>query len=111
MLIHFDEIENTVVPRLKGGEGVAQMRALIDENNRIMRCVLTPGSPIGLHTHEKNSEIIYVLSGRGKVLYDGVWEPLAPGSCHYCPMGHSHSMVNDGTEELVSFAVVPEHKN
>ncbi|MFR7893260.1 MAG: hypothetical protein ACLU38_03455 [Dysosmobacter sp.] len=44
------------------------------------------------------------------MLYDGVWEPVAPGTCHYCPKGHSHSLVNDGTEDLVTFAVVPEHE-
>ena len=57
-----------------------------------------------------SSEVMYFLSGTGKVLYDGVWEPVAPGTCHYCPKGHSHSLVNDGTEDLVTFAVVPEHE-
>lgn len=62
------------------------------------------------NTHETSSEVMYFLSGTGKVLYDGVWEPVAPGTCHYCPKGHSHSLVNDGTEDLVTFAVVPEHE-
>ena len=74
-----------------------------------MRGLLAPGSSIGLHTHEGNSEMIYILSGTGKVLYDGEYEPLAPGDCHYCPMGHAHSLINDSNGDLVFFAVVPEH--
>ena len=34
--------------------------------------------------------------------------PLEAGQCHYCPQGHSHSLINDSTEELVFFAVVPK---
>ena len=69
---------------------------------------LEPGASIGLHTHQGNSEIIYILSGTGKVLYDGAYETLVPGACHYCPEGHEHSLINDGKDELRVFAVVPE---
>ena len=67
-----------------------------------------PGASIGLHTHQGNSEIIYILSGAGKVLCDGAYEPLSAGSCHYCPKGHAHSLINDSDGELAFFAVVPE---
>ena len=110
MLIRFDELEPSVVSHMKGGEGEARLQLVQDMDNKIMRSVLAPGASIGLHTHETSSEVMYFLSGTGKVLYDGVWEPVAPGTCHYCPKGHSHSLVNDGTEDLVTFAVVPEHE-
>lgn len=32
---------------------------------------------------------------------------LKPGDCHYCPKGHSHSLENDGAEDLVFYTVVP----
>ena len=41
-------------------------------------------------------------------MYDGGTDVLTPGVCHYCPKGHSHGIYNDGTEDLVVFAVVPE---
>lgn len=110
ILIRFDELEPSVVSHMKGGEGEARLQLVQDVDNKIMRSVLAPGASIGLHTHETSSEVMYFLSGTGKVLYDGVWEPVAPGTCHYCPKGHSHSLVNDGTEDLVTFAVVPEHE-
>ena len=109
MLIRFDELARTVVPHMKGGEGEAQLQSVTDADNKIMRSVLTPGASIGLHTHETSSEIMYFLSGTGKVLCDGVWERVTPGTCHYCHRGSSHTLINDGTEDLVTFAVVPEH--
>jgi len=44
------------------------------------------------------------------VLYDGEYEPVGPGTCHYCPNGHSHSLINDSGEDLIFFAVIPIHK-
>ena len=74
-----------------------------------MKGVLAPGCSIGLHSHQNSSEIVYILSGTGKALFDEACETLSPGDCHYCPRGHSHSLINDGAEELRFFAVVPEH--
>ncbi len=79
----------------------------VDENGKIFRARLEPGSTIGLHTHETSSEIIYILSGTGKVLYNGEYIPLKAGDCHYCPKGHAHSLMNDSGENLEFFAVVP----
>lgn len=109
MLIKFDEMEEKIHPRFKDGEGALAARMHVDPNNKIMRGRLEPGCTVGLHTHDTSSEIIYILSGTGKVLYDGAYEPLGPGSCHYCPQGHEHSLINDGPENLIFFAVVPEH--
>ena len=77
MLIRFDELEPSVVSHMKGGEGEARLQLVQDMDNKIMRSVLAPGASIGLHTHETSSEVMYFLSGTGKVLYDGVWEPVA----------------------------------
>lgn len=107
MLIDFSKMEEQVIPGFLGGEGTFHTRMRVDELGKIMRGALEPGSSIGLHTHETSSEIIYILAGKGKVLYDGVYEPLAAGSCHYCPKGHSHSLINDSDALLEFFAVVP----
>ena len=111
MLIEFDKIEPQIIPHMRGGEKEVQARMYTDPQNKIMRGRLIPGASIGMHTHETSSEIIYVLSGKGKILYDGGCEPLEPGSCHYCPKGHAHSLMNDspeGGEDLRFFAVVAE---
>ena len=67
MRIAFDEMDETVIPQFRGGQKETRARMFFDGQNRIMRGVLIPGASIGLHTHETSSEIIYILSGTGKV--------------------------------------------
>ena len=109
MLINFDQISETVIPKMRGGEGQVVSRMHVDGDNKIMKGFLAPGCTIGLHTHDTSSEIICILSGTGKVLCDGEYEPLFAGSVHYCPRGHEHSLINDSEGDLTFFAVVPEH--
>ena len=71
MLIDFSKMEETVIPSFLGGEGALLAKMRTDELGKILHGVLEPGSSIGLHTHETSSEIIYILSGTGKVIYDG----------------------------------------
>lgn len=108
MVIDFDNEEYASFPKFKGGEGEMLSKMHYDGLNRIMKAKLEPGASIGLHTHEGNSEIIYILSGEGCVLYDGERLPLKAGQCHYCPKGHSHSLINDSKDVLEFFAAVPE---
>ena len=108
MRIHFDELQENLFPNFYGGEKETATRAFKDEKNKILRGKLIPGASIGLHTHETNSEIIYILSGSGKMLYNDGEERLDAGICHYCPKGHRHSLINDGMEDLIFFAVVTE---
>lgn len=108
MNIDFSAIPESVIPHMRGGEKEVRAHMFSDELGKIMKGRLIPGASIGLHTHETSSEIIYILSGTGKILYDDGCETLGPGSCHYCPKGHAHSLINDSDGELEFFAVVPE---
>lgn len=107
MKIDFEAIVPTDLEAYLGGEGLFQARIYTDGVNKILRGSLKPGASLGLHTHEGNCEIIYVLSGTGKVEYEGEMEALAAGSCHYCPQGKTHRLINDGKEDLEVFAVIP----
>lgn len=111
MKINFDEIKETVIPQFRGGEKNTRAKMFTDENNKIMQGSLEPGASIGMHTHDTSSEIIYILSGNAEILFDNVKESLSAGECHYCPKGHSHSLINAGNKDLVFFAAVPEHSS
>ena len=100
MIIDFPNTPEQRLPNFKGGEKEYIARMFFDGQNRIMYGRLEPGASIGLHTHETSSEIMYFLA-------DGE-ERVAAGQCHYCPKGHTHSLVNDSDADLVFFAVVPE---
>lgn len=108
MIIDFSDIQETVMQNFNGGEKEFRANMMVDELNKIMRGKLIPGASIGLHEHTAGSEILYVLKGNGKVIYDGEIEKIKEGQCHYCKKGHSHSLINDGDSDLVFFAVVPQ---
>ena len=108
MKIDFKGMEAERVPNFKGGEGEFIVKSEFDGVNKIIYGKLEPGSTIGYHKHETNSEIIYILEGNGKCLYDDEEETLSAGDCHYCKKGHSHSLINNSDADLTFFAVVPE---
>ena len=108
MRIAFDKIPVEAVPHMRDGQGTVSLQKVSDGKVKVMKGILPAGATIGLHTPETNSEVIYSLAGNGKVLCDGVYEPLTPGACHYCPKGHAHSLINDSDQDLAFFAVVPE---
>ncbi len=106
MKIDFNSMETKILPNFKGGEGEFAVKMFTDEAVKIMRGTLAPGSSIGLHMHMGDAEIIYILSGSGKCLFEGGEETLAEGDCHYCSEGREHSLINNGVEKLEFFAVV-----
>ena len=108
MITDFNEMEWTANPEFKGGVGVFYNKMYTDGINKMMTGKLPAGSSIGYHKHEGSCEMIFILEGNGKVLFDDAEYPLRPGQCHYCPEDHSHSLINNGTEDLVFVAVVPK---
>lgn len=108
MKIDFNEIEEKALPAFKGGEKQFNVKMFTDSMNKIMKGRLVPGASIGMHTHEGNSEIMFITKGSGRVLFDGDTIELTAGDVHYCPKGHSHSLINDGCSDLEFSAVVPE---
>ncbi|MCI6160248.1 MAG: cupin domain-containing protein [Prevotellaceae bacterium] len=110
MKIDFNKIEETTVSHFKGGEGHYIMRHYTDDKVKIMRGKLEPGCSIGMHCHEMNCEVMYILSGTATYVCDGEEEKVLPGEVHYNPMGKEHTLMNKGEEDLVFFAVVSEQR-
>lgn len=107
-MLDFTTIPESPFPHFKDGEGTFFARMAGDTNCKILHGRLPAGATIGLHTHEDSAEIIFFLSGTGKMLLDGETETIAAGLCHYCPKGSSHAMINEGDEDITFYAVVPK---
>lgn len=108
MIIDLNKLPIKTMVNFNGGEKELSTHMFIDDaGNKIFFGKLIPGASIGLHIHETSCEIIYVLKGNGKVLYDDGEYEITAGLCHYCPKGHSHSLINNSNEDLDFFAVVP----
>lgn len=110
MIIKFENIQEASLKNYFGGEKELVAKIYVDECNKIVNAKLEPGASIGMHIHEDTSEIMYILSGSGKYIYEDKEEKVSKGMCHYCPKGHSHSLINDGNEILEFFAVIPKHE-
>ena len=108
MTINWEEIPEQAMRNFKGGDGITWVKMYSDGQNRLLMARILPGSSIGEHTHETNSEMIYVLEGEGCMILDGQEEILRADMCHYCPKGKSHSLINDSDADLHFFAIVPE---
>lgn len=111
MKLDFSAVPETIVPHFKGGDGQVHLRKFADDRmGSIVQLTLPAGASIGLHKHEGNCEIIYVISGEGICSDDGAEYPIGAGTETYCPEGHTHGIRNTGTTPLVLFAVLPNTK-
>jgi mannose-6-phosphate isomerase-like protein (cupin superfamily) len=108
MIIDFNAMQAEAFPNFKGGEKELSAKMYFDGTHRVLHGELQSGASIGMHTHDTSSETIFILSGEGTVIENGESSAIAAGQCHYCPKGHTHSLVNTGSAPLVFHAVVPE---
>lgn len=108
MTIDFNKLPFEDFPAFKGGEGTMKAQMYWDGTTRLIHAFLPVGASIGLHKHEGNCEMIFLIKGEGTVIDDGVASPAKQGQCLYCPAGHSHSLVNTGKEPIEFYAAVPK---
>lgn len=59
-----------------------------------------PESHAPVHVHEKEEEILYVLSGSGEMYFDGKPEEIKPGTCILVPPKVKHNINNTGKEVI-----------
>jgi len=105
-MINFDNIPETDLVNFKGGSGTIKARIYDSENIRLMKLRIAKGVSLGLHTHETSFETVYVLQGTATFNIDGKEEKVSKGAIHYCAKGHSHSLINNEDEELITYCVV-----
>ena len=110
MLLDFNKMQVTKLDNFKGGEQEMFTKMFVDDYNKIMVSVLKPGASIGYHKHESNSEIIFMIKGFAVAHLDNEEMMVREGQALYCPMGHSHDLINNTQEEIMFFAVVGEHR-
>jgi quercetin dioxygenase-like cupin family protein len=66
-------------------------------------CVIrvSPGETVKpAHSHPDGEEVIYILSGTGRVMVDGAIDRVGPGTVVLFPQGAVHMLQNNGTEEM-----------
>jgi mannose-6-phosphate isomerase-like protein (cupin superfamily) len=97
--------------RMRDGEGVLTFTHLTEDNTRknvrlVGEFILPPGSSIGRHRHDNETEYFIFLEGAGTVDDDGVETPVKKGDMMITGDGGSHSVKNTGSGPLIFNAVI-----
>lgn len=112
MLKKQDEMVKEIKERMRGGKGSVELTHAFTQEEFIGKCrlfarvVLEPGCSIGMHTHDREEEVYYIISGKGTVDDNGDIYMLKPGDAVKTGNGSYHAIENTGTETLVMIAVI-----
>jgi quercetin dioxygenase-like cupin family protein len=108
-IIHYSDAE----PKHFDGDGVKGVtgRVVIGKadgaNNFCMRFFeLSKGGYSPEHSHNWEHEIV-VHSGKGEVLCEGKWTPVAKGHVIFIPGNEAHQLRNAGEDPLVFACLIP----
>jgi mannose-6-phosphate isomerase-like protein (cupin superfamily) len=71
----------------------------------MIRVKVSPGAVIDTHTHETETELVYVQAGSAVLVMAGEEFPIAAGMCVAVPPGIAHSLRNTGAETVDLIAV------
>jgi quercetin dioxygenase-like cupin family protein len=99
-IVHEDDVEALDLPGrrlswLVTAEGV--------DARHCSMCMIrvAPGQTVRpAHSHPNGEEVIYIVSGSGRVMIEGAVEPVRAGSAVLFPQGKIHMLQNSGQEEM-----------
>lgn len=92
--------EITVRSLLNGPEEMSQKGRVFGHTT------VYPGSAIGYHVHNKDSETYYILSGTGRYNDNGTLCMVGPGDVTYCAPGQGHGLECTGEEPIEMIALI-----
>ena len=81
---------STADPFQVAGRGESTVRQVVIEH-------VESRSP---HRHPASEEVVYVVSGRGRVWLDGTFHAVGPGTWYRIPTGTPHATVADPGETM-----------
>jgi mannose-6-phosphate isomerase-like protein (cupin superfamily) len=112
MLIRSSQMTGEVRENMRGGAGRVNLAQVVTGENlpknvRLSAVItLEPGSSIGWHVHENETELFYFASGSGIADDNGEKKPIAAGDVLVTPDGCGHAVENNGKVPLIFFAVI-----
>jgi uncharacterized cupin superfamily protein len=67
---------------------------------------IPPGSTLcPYHSHNLQWELYVVISGTGQARHEGGFEPIGPGDAIIFPPGEAHTILNNGSVDLVYYVI------
>ena len=111
MIIKRTDMKEENRKEMRGGSGQVNIIHMVDpdsmKNARLMaELTLEPGSGIGTHKHEKETEYYIITEGSGIVVEDDGTKTVRKGDIVITGNGASHSIENTGNTVLKFIAVI-----
>jgi len=69
----------------------------------VSQLLIAPATEIPIHTHEPQTDSIFVMAGSGQAYVNGEWRPIAPGDYIFVPATVEHGIRNTGPTTLKLF--------
>ncbi|WHH61035.1 cupin domain-containing protein [Petroclostridium sp. X23] len=107
-----EQMVNEYKEEMRGGKGTVELLHIFQQDELKGKCrifakiTMNPGCSIGLHPHENEEEVYYILSGTGTVNDNGNIKEVKVGDAVLTGGGAQHSIENTGDQPLVLMAVV-----
>ncbi len=73
--------------------------------NFVAYAVLPPSATIGLHRHEDEEELFFVLEGEGLVTIDEEQQRVVKGDLILTPLGGTHGMINNSSQNMALLVI------
>ncbi|MCL2233107.1 MAG: cupin domain-containing protein [Treponema sp.] len=105
-------IRREEMEKARGGVGITVFNHLLEKTEMRANCrmftriTLEPGNSIGVHKHEEEEDVYYILKGVATVNDNGETVTLHPGDVAFAQSGDSHGIANDGQETLEFVSVI-----
>jgi len=112
MIKNANEMFSEIKQQMRGGKGNVEVTQVFMQNEikgkarLIARITLDPGSSIGMHEHDAEEELYYILSGKGIVNDNGEVREVSAGDAVMTGNGASHSIENREEVPLLLLAVI-----
>ncbi len=111
MIIKQSNMKQETRKEMRGGSGEVEILHMVSpesmNNARLMaELTLAPGSSIGLHQHNKETEYYIITEGSGIVVEDDGEKSVSKGDIVITGNGQSHSIKNTGNTVLKFIAVI-----
>ena len=112
MIIKPNELKTELREHMRGGDGTVKIthlaveKELYGKGRLFAQITLEPGCGIGYHTHDADSEIFHILSGKAIYSDNGAEKEVYAGDVLICPKGEGHSIKNAGDTDVVLTALI-----
>jgi mannose-6-phosphate isomerase-like protein (cupin superfamily) len=112
MIKKSSQMDTEVRENMKGGKGAVSVTHLLRQVQMTGKCrflgkmAIKPGCSIGLHSHDQEEEIYYILKGQGIVVDNDIKQEVSEGDVVLTGGGASHSIENASDEDLEVLGII-----